>query len=373
MKLRIKCSFSELCFYVFWFCLQLGKGLGYVAEDTEFLKLLLLGAPFAFVKLFLTKWTAKELLTAAALAVLGIGIAISSGVTTFLLTIFCIVAVKDIDIKKALKINLFVRGPLYAVRTTMAILGYTDMQMRYRYEAGVAVAERYAMGYGHPNSTQFELFMLIALIVILYANRIKFLHYICFALSNHYIYGYTDSRTPYVLCVVFLAGAYLARNERERIINRLIDFWSNKSWYIGIIVSAIGCWAYVRIPLFRQFGTFSSRFLTAVNTITENNITLFGMEGISTDLGFVYLLYCAGLVYFILYIIWMHRLLKLGKMRYETLLQWAFVCLSIFNMMEHTAYSVLSNGLLLYLVYVIFPRQNKEIISKTMRKEESVV
>lgn len=355
--MKLKFNLKETCFYIFWFFLQLGKGLGLVASDKHFLLLVACGLPFAIGKLFLTKWTNRELLSCIAINLLGLATAIRSGTTTYLLSAFCITAVKDMDIKSVLKVNLYVRGPMFVLRTTMAILGYADMESYYRYENGIQTI-RYALGYGNANTAQFELFMLIALAVYLYREKLLIYHYVIALFYSCFIFRYTDSRTPLVLTFVFVVGMFMLR---YRCVSKLVAYWADKSWYVVGIASLLGCISYVYIPAFRELGTFSSRFLTAVVTITGNRVPLFGMPGITTDLGYVYILYSAGLIMSVLFFVGVSKVLRVKRLREDRVLLWAFICLAVFNMIEHYAYSVLSNGLLLYLSYAVYPRMRSRI------------
>ena len=185
--MKVKFKISDACFYFFWFLLQLGKGLGYTAREREFLYLLIIGAPFVLFRLVRIRWDQKSLINCIVFNLLGVIIALFSGTTTYLLTILCVTAARNMNIEKLAKVSLFVRFPLYIARTTMAILGFVDMQMRYRYEDGVVVAVRYALGYDHPNTTHFELFMLIVLIFVLYRKRLRIAHYIAIFLYNCFI------------------------------------------------------------------------------------------------------------------------------------------------------------------------------------------
>lgn len=372
--MKLKYKLSDLCFYIFWFLLQLGKGLGLVAKDPLFIKLLICGVPFIVGKLLLTKWDRGSLLKCIALNLLGIVITLCSKTTTYWLSLLCITAMKDMDVKRIIKINIFVRGPMFLFRTISAILGFSDADIRYRFENGAISTVRYGLGYGHANTAQFELFMIIVIVFLLYYNRLKIYHYLLALCYNDFIYGYTNSRTPYYLGIVFLVGILIiSRKEKySQYIARIMSFWSSKSWLIGLVFSVCGCVAYNYLPVFRKFGTFSSRFATAVATIKYFDLSLFGTQGVTTDLGLVYLLYNSGLFMTVLFFVATHKLLNLKIMGTEVTLQWAFACLSVFNILEHTTYSVISNGLLLFLVYVLYPKMQRTIpinIYKRMDKE----
>lgn len=350
-----KYKVAHVCFYVFWLLLQVGKGLGYISSDTEFQILVVCGLPFAVGKILLTKWNRNDLLKFILLGALGLATMISSGTSTYLLSILCITLVKDMDIEQVLKVNFAVRFPLFIIRTSLGLLGLADMQVYYRDETIMEV--RYALGYVHPNTAQFELLMLTMLWFILYARKTRLFHYLLATAYNVFIYQYTGSRTSLYAVLAFLLGTYILSRNREVILSKIIDFWAAKSWIIGMLFSMAGCIAYISLPTFRSLGNFSSRFMTAVKILSLGFPPLFGMEGISTDLGYVYILYSGGLILSVLFFLGVQRLLKLKSARKQTIVRLAYACVAIINIMEHTGYSVLSNGLLLYLSRVIYKQR----------------
>lgn len=365
MIIRSRIKIADSWFYVFWFFLQVGKGFGLTSEDPLMNILTFCGIPFVIGKMLLTKWTKKDLVHCLLLYLLGIAVMFCSETTTFLLSIFCITAVKNLDIKRVLKINLTVRGLIFIVRTTIAMLGYADMQLIYRYDANGVPLARYALGYGHPNTAQFELLMITILVFWIYFERIKIYHYIMALAYNLFIFQYTNSRTSMVVCILFLLGALAISRKWGMIFCRIINACADKSWSIGMLFSILGCFAYIYIPAFRKLDTFSARFHTGSLTIRENSLPLFGIKEVTTDLGGIYLIYTGGLVLAILFMIGIWKLLRLKNIRQDTLLQWSFICLAVFTMMEHTVFSVLSNGLLLCLAYVIYPGMQPQRENRT--------
>lgn len=358
--MKVKFKPADTCFYIFWFFLQVGKSLGYTSRHEEFTTLLLLGIPFAIARMILIKWDRESLLRCVLLNLLGIATALVSKTTTYLLSLFCITAVKDMDLKKIIKMALFVRGPIYIIRTTMAILGFADMEVSYRYANGAISVTRYALGYGHPNTTQFELFMLIMLLFYLYRERIRIWHYVVLLVYTYFMFDYTNSKTAFYLGVLFLCAAFVCLQRGKNIVRQIAAIISKKSWIVGATFTVIGCMLYLYVPSFRGLGTFSSRFLTATNIIRTRSLSLLGNPSISTDLGYVYVLYDGGIILAGLFFVGVNKLLKMHPIKSDIVLSLAFACFSIFNIMEAYTYSVLSNAMLLFLAYVIYPKMRKK-------------
>ena len=352
-----KPSKGDICFYIFWAFLQLGKGLGLVASDSTFLVLVACGLPFALGKLLLTRWGSISFGKFLALNVIGIIAMVVSSETTYWLTIFCITVTRGVDLKKALKVNLFVRGPLFVVRTGMAILGFADIERRYRFSGSVITGIRYGLGYHHPNTTQVELFLLIVVLLLLYGKKMKWPHYLMVLAYNYLIYSYTDSRTPFVLAMVYIVGVWLIHFSKGRTLRSLIKLWSNSAWVICMAFSAIGCILYFISPSFRSLGTFASRFQTATTTMTVKSLPLFGIKGVYTDLGYVYIIYNGGVILATLFFVGINVLVGKLRKRNEKVLLWALSLMAVFAILEHSVFSVLTNGLLLFLRDVIYPEE----------------
>lgn len=357
MIVKRKINLSELCFLIFWFFLQVGKGMGYTSRHEEYTILLICAAPFVCLRLLLIKWDTKSLLKCVSLIALGAATALVSKTTTYLLSIICIVAAKGLDIKKPLKITLLVRGLLYIIRTSLAIAGYLDMEEMYRFSQGSITTVRYALGYGHANTAQYELFMLIMVFYYLYQERLRIYHFLLALVYNQYIFSYTDSKTSFYLCPVFIFAVFICLRRNGDLIRRAATSVATKSWIIGGVFTVLGCLAFVYIPEFRSLGTFASRFLTATTIIRENALPLFGQAEIVTDLGYINLLYSGGAVLTVLFFAGINRILKIPEVTSNIVLVFVFACFSVFNIMESYTYSVLSNCFLLFLSQVVYSRR----------------
>ena len=352
-------SKGNVCFSIFWGFLQFGKGMGYVASTPAFLTLLCCGIPFALGKILLTRWKQREMITLLVLNAIGIAAMISSGETTFWLTFFCISAAKDVDFKKLLKINLVVRGTMFVARTTMAIVGLLDMQVRYRFQSGMIIETRYGMGYDHPNTAQIELLGLILVLFFIYGKRLKWPHYLLVLAYNHFIFTYTDSRTAYILAIVYVIGVAIINCTKIGIVQFAFRIWSDSSWALCILLSIVGCILYETDPGFRTLGTFSSRFLSATEMISTEPLTLFGGK-VNTDLGYIQIIYSGGLVVAAVYAVGIARMTAKLRKRNEKVLLWALSCFAVFTILEHSVFSVLTNGLLMYLRDAFYPQSNAQ-------------
>ena len=165
---------AKVCLYIFWTLLLVGKGMGYASYHPIFRKIVWVGMIFAAAKLLLTNWNEKELATCIALNLVGACVWLFSNETKILLTTIAITSLKGIDIKTLFKWSFWVKASMFVTRTSMAMLGLITTEVKYRWSDGEAIGVRYGLGYGNPNTTHYTLFVIYALCVIVYKEKLKF-------------------------------------------------------------------------------------------------------------------------------------------------------------------------------------------------------
>lgn len=132
-----------------------------------------------------------------------------------------VAACKGIPLREALKYTFYVTfaGCLcIVVLSVTGIYGDVSLTQVYGHEAaedtryiGVPAAEetRYTLGMGHPNALSCMAFMLTALGVYVWFDRIKWYGYLLLFLFHAGIWQLTGSKTGMLIAAAFLAGAWL--------------------------------------------------------------------------------------------------------------------------------------------------------------------
>lgn len=334
-----------------------GKGLGYTAADAAYQYMCWVAIVFAFLKLINTDYTRNEIWICIFLNVLGILIWLFSGSTTALLTTVAITSMKNINYTIVLKIGFWIRGPMFFIRTAMALMGIIDIQKQYFFESSGNIRVRYGLGYGQPNAAHFCLFVAIVLCVLVYNYRMKLWHYVALLFYNYFIFYYTNSRTGFLMTTIFLILCWLISTNGilSRILWKGIRAMSDKAFIITTVVSFTASVLFWKIDFLRSFGTFSSRFRTAIDVINNNNLNLFGTRGISTDLGMINFLYGDGCIFLLLFLAGYYFLLKRYSTRDNVLFMIACCCYAVYCLSEAYADSVLMNMTLLAFGYLLYP------------------
>lgn len=351
-------NWKSFFFYIFWIMLLVGKGMGYDSRSSTFRLMTWIAISFAIVKLLLTRWRKKELLICFSLSLLGILVWYFSKDTAVLLSIVTLISLKDIDILQLFKVSFWIKGPMFVLRTSISILGFIDKQMMYRYSNGVIIAKRYGLGYGQPNATHYTLFVIIALCIITYHERLKLAHYFLMMLYNAYIYTYTNSKTGLGITCFLIVASYLASNKKYLYIHKLVSKIINNAYIIGAILSFLICYLVAKMEYLSNLGTLSSRFLTATKVINNYSINLFGSPGVITDFGYVNILYGNGIIVWFAFIIGNTLLLKKLESYHLQIERIILLCYAVYTLSEAYSISVLMNFSIVMLASIVFSRTN---------------
>ena len=356
MRGRIVFSMASASIYIYWLILLIGKGLGFSSADEIFRNMVFIAIPFVAIKLLISKWTKKDLIICISFNVLGILIWFFSKDADILLTTLTITACKDENLYNLLKLSFWVKGIMFVIVTSLAILGVTDMQLDPRYYSSSVFDVRYALGYGQPNTAQYTLFIIIVLAVLCYHKKMNIFHYSILLSYSIFIYQYTDSRTGIIMSVAFLLFTYYAERKSGFVLRSILKICGEYAYIIGAIISFTICFMFIKIPLLSSFGTLSSRFKTGTSTLLNNNISFFGIPNIETDFGYINILYGSGLIFFIVFLIGMTQLNKKfikQNMYIETI---TLIIYAIYTLAESYSSSILMNVSLLFLTWAIFPK-----------------
>lgn len=362
-------SLASVCFYVFWITLMIGKGLGFNNENELFRYITVAVIPFIAVKFLLTHWEKREFIVCVALNVIGIAIWLTSKDAGILLTIITITACKDINIYKLFKVTLWIRGPMFFVRTTLGILGIIDIQYRPRYLSPNEYYVRYALGYGQANATHYTLFIIIALTLILYHKRMNIFHYAIVVAYDLFIYHYTNSRTALILSMLILVMTRIIDGRYSGLIKVVLRKFGKYAYIVGATCGFAICLLSDKLPASGAFGTMFSRFRTGGRVVSSNQLALFGTTGIVTDFGYIAILYGSGIIIFILFLVSMTFLFKRLEIRGRHIEQIVLIAYAIYTVLEAYTGSILMNMGLFFLTVLIYPHNEEKLLQVSTKNQ----
>ena len=339
-------------FYIFWIILIFVKGLGLTSQDAIYRNIVFCIIPFALIKICGTQFSKKELTICIFLYSLGTLIWLSSKNVAILLTVISITSLKNIDLYKLLKLSFWIRASMFLIRFVLATQGYIEIQQYYRYESNAIQKIRYALGYGHPNTAHYMLFVVFTLFILVFYDKSKLYHYVIMMICNIYVYLYTNSRTGLVLCSLLIVLSFLVKH--NKIITKITSAISKKFYIFASSISLIICYLFARVPYLRSLSTLSSRFLTASIVMENKELNLFGAPNIVTDFGYINILYENGLILFVIFIFVNTKMIKhfIEKKKYNMVI--VFLCYGIYTLSEAYSVSILMNISLVFMSELLF-------------------
>lgn len=355
MAIRINDRFrpDQWCFYILWCTLMVGKGIGLDATDSVFRLMTAVGIAFAAAKLVLTQWNRSALISCVVINLLGVLNFFITGTASALLTCLVITAMKDVDLGKVFRLSFWIRAIAFAARVGLAMLGVMDKGVQYRWENGV-MTTRYGLGYGHANATQYTLFIIFALAILIYRERLKWYHYLLMIGVNFLLFIYTDSRTGLLMIVLLVGLAFFMTTRRGSRWHKFLHFAASNAFWVGAVFSVVTALLSLRVGWLNEMGTLSARFMTSRNIMLTHSVPIFGIEGITTDFGYINILYADGLLLWGLFIFGYTKLASRLDTKSTLFEHVVLLCYGIYVLSEAYNDSVLMNVSLLLLPLLIY-------------------
>lgn len=165
----------------------------------------------ACIKVLFTEYTQKEWLAIIAFGILGLISYKMTGRNEILRIVVFIAACKNVDMRRVLKLVFYTTLTGCMILVLLAVSGiYGGVALVSDFGRGY-VQTRYTLGIGHPNALHCMFFMLLALGLYLYNDRMKWYYYIILFCLNYGIFVLTDSNTGMLMSMCTIIGAILIR------------------------------------------------------------------------------------------------------------------------------------------------------------------
>lgn len=361
MKEKIKKG-GELCFWLAVFTELLVVIIDKSAYINPYESLIFRLTFLLFViKILTTKYTRKEWLCIALVGAVAVLSYLINERDEAVRAAALVAACKGIDIKRLLKVVLYVTLAGAVILFAMSAFGiFGDFYIVADFGRGVNGAEiiekRYCFGMGHPNSFQCMLFMISTLILYLYQEKMKLFHFVVLLLVNVAAYLFTDSNTSLLVATAAIAGVIIMKYCKILQNNRLIYGLGAAVFAAVVVFSVYGALVGNNTPfMFRLDKLLNGRF--QYSYIVENarlvNWKLFAMSGNEEffDQGFIRLFYWYGIIPAVAYCLLNLYLIWTAWKKRDYTLMVIVVAYAVLSLMEAHLVSVylLRNYLLLWL------------------------
>lgn len=191
------------------------------------------------VKVCLTKYSKKEYFTIFVFCLLG---AISYFVTErneVIRLVMFIAACKNIDMKKCLKTVFYLTLIGSALIVFMSVTGiYGAISLTQDYGRG-GVETRYTLGMGHPNALQCMVWALTTLGLFLYAESMRWYHYLVAAAISAFFFFLTDSKTSLLVAFFVIILTYILNIKKSEIASLLGAVVAIVTTIFSIVISVV--------------------------------------------------------------------------------------------------------------------------------------
>jgi hypothetical protein len=195
------------------------------------------------IKAVTTKYNRREVVT---LIVCGLIAVISYLVNTrdeAVRAVMFVVACKDIDLKKMLKVTLVVTGIgsiILFVLSATGIFGALSVTADYGRGTNEAplIETRYCFGMGHPNAFQTMLLMITSLVLYLYSEKMKIYHFVLVEAINVVAYIFTDSKTSMLVVTAMIVGVAVMKYCKSLENNKIIYIFGTII-VVGVVVFSL--------------------------------------------------------------------------------------------------------------------------------------
>ncbi len=258
-------------------------------------------------KISLTRYTGRQWLVMIGFGLLAAVSYFCNGKDEAVRLVVFVAAMKDVAVPKALKLThmLTMAGCLALV--TLSVTGvFGTLKLVQDFGRG-GVETRYCLGLGHPNALHCMFFMLLALGIYLYFDKLAWWQYITLFAANLGLFMLTDSKTGFLSSLGTLVLA-MALKASKKLQNSTWIYWAAALIIVfctGIsLVFSIAGERYYQTAYLAPFwekldnSLMTGRIKTACLFAHISHIRLFSAKELTQpmDLGFVKMLYWYGYV-----------------------------------------------------------------------------
>lgn len=327
-----------------------------------------------FFKVATTRYTRREFACVSVLLSLAFVNYKATGNTAALYNFLTLCALKDVGIKKVLRVScisltlIVLLMGILALKGVTGTVSITDYFGRNDPETGYGKLEtRYCMGYIHPNQWSLAVFMILALAVLGFYDRMNWKDAVIWAFINYEVYRLSVSRTAF-LCGMILLILFLIAKYAGKLLELLIV-------RIGIVMGVSLLWSSPLLLDTKTIGekllaidyrAFTGRLGMAKIYFEKFGLSAFGQKipdelegGIVLDMGYMRMLLENGvIIYGTLFACVIALLLyAFHKKRKDAVI--FVICISLYGVYENSAIAQVPAGLFIYyLAELLYSGEN---------------
>ncbi len=210
------------------------------------------------LKVIFTEYSLKEYLFIVLFGIFGLWIDQAAGRNEILRFVIFIAACKDIDIKKALKLTLYLTAAGCTILALLSVTGLFGGLTVIKEYPGEYIGENtktlFAFGMGNANAFHCMFFSLILLALYIYNESMKLWVYAAIIVADMVLFMITDSKTGFALTIIAVIGMWIAKKmSGSKLLGKLCIF-SNIACFAVSVWFAAEAWRVYYITWFNQLG-----------------------------------------------------------------------------------------------------------------------
>ena len=256
---------SDVFYYFSFLSLVFAKSLGFYSGNTEYRIIMVFSMLCLGIKLVLTKYTVKEIVVMAAIALYAVFIYLKTGYITFTITVVTLLGAKNIDVYDLMKKVLFVRLICMTVLISASTAGIVGNFVKDQYDDGLT----YSFGFQNPNDFMVNVFVNVALIFYLNYKKLNVLYFLLSAYAFYAVYCVTKSMTGMMLGV-FLLVVFLFL----KIFDRLGNVGNKIKQIISAAVVPTSLWCFIGTFIVSAVFDVNNRFMFTLDQLVSGRLKI---------------------------------------------------------------------------------------------------
>lgn len=354
---------DEFLIFLFFGIISFFKGIGLEGNNVVYILAYAFGAIMAITKIFKDKLKSKEFFAILSIMIIGVIDFIIGNTTTILFTAITLCCLKNIDLKKLIKIIFYSKLISFIIMMFLSTSGIIENNYILHYREGVEFVKRYTFGYPHPNQAHMAFSLIVLIGGYLYYEKITIPKVLLLEVANYIMFCYTQSRTGFIVIFLYLIVLVLAK--KIGIIKKVIAKLPNISFILFISLSFILAKLYSTNSLVQNLDSILTGRIRYMSILIENyNFPIIGNEMYNNyvlfDNGYFSLLYEGGIIAFAIFFYFAYKsnkILTKNNLIPESIL---VIFMSFYCMFESIYANSIMNPAILFFALSIYKNEIKD-------------
>ena len=300
----VSVRFSEALYLAFWGFMLFAKGIGLYDGQTLYKLFLVVAFLCIAVKMCITEYSLKEWGAILLLTVWSAVVYRVSGEKGVLICTVSVVAMKNVSVKRAFGVGLFVWTAAMGGRFLLSLVFLESVETAVQTKNITGAVLRYFMGYPHPNVLHISYLIFTALVIYCVKETYNWKYFLGLAAGNLFLFLYSYSFTGAGIVMLYLTiSLFVSKRNITKaeyfMVKMLFPFCILFSVFFPLVLR--GRAFELADKVFNNRINFARHFLTVENlSLLGNNLAEITTNIITMDNSYIFALVIYGLPVFVL-------------------------------------------------------------------------